>query len=56
MDELDEVALKRSQRQKRSDISDEYVVYLQESKFHLRIDADLVSISQAIKKLILPSG
>ena len=43
IDESQEVALRRSA------ISDDYVVYLQESKFDLGIDNDPVSFSHAIK-------
>ena len=43
-----EVALRRSQRQRRSAISDDYMVYLQESDFDIGIDKDPVSFSQAI--------
>ena len=51
VDEPHEVALRRSQRQNRSTIFYDYVVYLQESKFDLGIDEDLVSFSQAIKRV-----
>ena len=43
------IALRRSQRDRKSAISDEYVVYLQESEFDLGIDNDPVSIKQAME-------
>ncbi|XP_057969384.1 uncharacterized protein LOC131158531 [Malania oleifera] len=43
-----EVALRQSQREKRSAILDDYVVYLQESDFDLRIENDPVLFSHAI--------
>ncbi|XP_020260739.1 uncharacterized protein LOC109837062 [Asparagus officinalis] len=45
----EEVALRRSQRPRKSAISDDYVVCLQESKFNLGMDKDPVSFSQAMK-------
>lgn len=42
------VALRRSQRERRSAITDDYVVYLQESDFDIGIQNDPVSYSQAI--------
>ena len=42
-------ALRRSQRSKRSAISDDYIVYLQESDFDIDVKEDLVTFSQAIK-------
>ena len=39
------VALRRSQREKRSTISDEYVVYLQESDFDIGSSKDSISFS-----------
>ena len=45
-----------SQRQRKSAISDDYVVYLQESEFDLGINEDPVSFSQAIEMLILLNG
>ncbi|TXG69418.1 hypothetical protein EZV62_004353 [Acer yangbiense] len=47
--ELQGIALRRSERERRSAISNDYVVYLQESEFDLGIDNDPVSFSQAIK-------
>lgn len=41
--------LRRSQRERRSAISDDYVVYLQESDFDIGINKDPVSFSQAIE-------
>ena len=46
-----EVALRRSQRQKRFAISNDYVIYLQESKFDLGIDENPLSLSQARKSV-----
>ena len=43
-----EVALRRSQRNRRSAISDDYVVYLQESEYNLGDISDPVTYSQAI--------
>ena len=48
IDEPQEIILRKSQRQGKSTISNDYVVYLQESKFDLGIDNDPVSFSQAI--------
>jgi len=45
-----EVILRRSKRQRRPSISDDYVVYLQESNFDLGIDEDQVSFSQSLKR------
>lgn len=49
IDESQEITLRRSERQKRSAISDDYVVYLQESDFDVGIDDDPISVSQAMK-------
>ncbi|XP_022846239.1 uncharacterized protein LOC111368978 [Olea europaea var. sylvestris] len=50
LNEPQEITLKRSQRQRRPAISDDYVVYLQGSEFDLGIvDDDPVSFSQAIE-------
>ena len=49
VDEPQEVVLRRSQRERRSAISDDYVVYLQESDFDIRTCKDQVSFSQAIE-------
>ena len=43
-----EIVLRRSQREKRSTISNDYVVYLQESENDLSIDNDPVSFSKAM--------
>ena len=43
-----EIVLRRSQREKRSAISNDYVVYLQESENNLSIDNDPVSFSEAM--------
>ena len=43
------ITLRRSQREKRSAIPNDYVIYLQESDFDLGIDKDPVSFSQAIE-------
>jgi len=43
-----EIVLRRSQREKRSAISNDYVVYLQESENDLSIDDDPVSFSEAM--------
>ena len=49
MEEPQEVALKRSQRERRQAISNDYVVYLHETKTNLSInDNDPVSFSQAV--------
>ena len=45
------VALRRSQRERRSAISDKYVVYLQESDFDIGSIKDPISFSQAIKSV-----
>ena len=45
------VALRRSQRERRSAISDEYVVYLQESNFDIGSITDPISLSQALKSV-----
>jgi len=43
-----EIVLRKYQREKRSAISNDYVVYLQESKNDLSIDNDPVSFSEAM--------
>ena len=43
-----EIVLRKSQREKKSAISDDYMVYLQESKTDLSIDNDPVSFSEAM--------
>jgi hypothetical protein len=45
------VALRRFQRERRSAISDEYVVYLQESDFNIGSSKDPISFSQALKSV-----
>ena len=49
LDEPHKVAPRRSQRQRRAVISNDYVVYLQKSEFDLGIDKDPASFSQAIE-------
>jgi transposase InsO family protein len=49
IEESQEIALRRSQRERRSAISDDYVVYLQESDFDIGTSKDPVSFSQAIE-------
>jgi hypothetical protein len=44
-----EVPLRRSHQEQNSAISDDYVVYLQESEFDIGICNDPISYSQAIK-------
>ena len=51
VEEPQEVVLRRSQRKKRSAISDDYLVYLQESDFDIGSSQDLVSFSQALESL-----
>ena len=41
----------RSQRQRRSTISDEYVVYLQESDFDIGSSKDPISVSQVLESV-----
>ena len=48
IDEPQEIVLRKSQRQRKSTIFNDYVVYLQESEFDLGIDNDPVLFSQAI--------
>ena len=43
------VALRRSQRERRSAISGEYVVYLQEYDFDIGSSKDSISFSQALE-------
>ena len=50
-EEPKEVALRRSQRERKSAISDDYMVYLHESNFDIGTSKDLVSFSQAIKSV-----
>lgn len=46
--ESEQVPLRRSTRERRSAISDDYVVYLQESDCNVEVDNDPLSFSQAI--------
>ena len=41
--------MRRSQRERKPAITDDYMVYLQESNFDIRIRKDPVSFSQAIE-------
>ena len=45
------VALRRSQREMRSAISDEYVVHVQDFDFDIRLSKDPVSFSQAFESV-----
>ena len=45
------VALRRSQRERRSAISNEYVVYLQESDFDIGSSKDPISFSQTLESV-----
>ena len=49
VDEPQEITLRRSERQKRPAISDDYVVYSLEQECDLSIDEDPVSFKQAIE-------
>ncbi|KAK0597574.1 hypothetical protein LWI29_026639 [Acer saccharum] len=49
VEEPREIALRRSQREKRSAISNDYMVYLQESDYDIGMDNDPVSYQQAIE-------
>ncbi len=51
VEELQGVALRRSQRERRSAISDEHVVYLQESDINIGSSKDLISFSQALESV-----
>ena len=51
VDEPQEITLRRSQRETRSTISDDYMVYLQESEFDIGIDEDPISFSQDIESI-----
>ncbi|RVW46052.1 Retrovirus-related Pol polyprotein from transposon TNT 1-94 [Vitis vinifera] len=44
-----QVPLRRSTRERRSTISDDYVVYLQEHEFDMGLENDLISVSQVKK-------
>ena len=48
VEQAQEIVLRRSQRERKSSISNDYVVYLQESKNDLGIDNDPISFSEAI--------
>ena len=48
MEEPQQSTLRRSQRERRPAITDDYVVYLQESDYDIGTSKDLVSFSQAI--------
>jgi hypothetical protein len=48
MHEPQQVALRRSQRDRRSAISNDYVVYMQESDYDIGINKDLVLFSHAV--------
>ena len=48
IEEPQQIALRRPQRERKSAISNDYVVYLQESELDLRIENDPVTFSQAI--------
>ena len=43
------VPLRKSQRERKSTISDDYVIFLHESDFHIKINKDPILFSQAIK-------
>ena len=49
--EPQEIVVRKSQRERRSTILNDYVVYLQESDFYIRINEDPVSYSQAINSV-----
>ena len=51
VEEPREVALRRSQRERRSVISDEYVVYLQEFDFDIGSSKDPILFSQALESV-----
>ncbi len=51
VDEPEEIELRRFQREISFAISNDYVVYLQESEFDIGIDEDPVSFSQAIESI-----
>ena len=51
VEEQQGVALRRSQRERRFAISDEYVVYLQESNFDIESSKDPISFSQALESV-----
>ena len=45
------IVVRRSQRERKSTIPNDYMVYLQESDFDIGINEDLVSYSQAINNV-----
>ena len=51
VDEPQEIALRRSQRERKSTIFDDYMVQLHEFDFDIRTSKDPVSFSQAIKSI-----
>ena len=51
VEEPQRVVLRRSQRERRFAISDEYVVYLQESDFDIGSSKNLISFSQALESV-----
>jgi hypothetical protein len=51
VEELQGVALRRSQRERRSAILDEYVVYLQESDFDIGLSKDPILFSQVLESV-----
>ena len=56
IEEPQEVALRRSKRERKSVISDDYMVYLHEYVFDIGTSKDPLSLSQDIKVLILLNG
>ena len=51
VEEPQEIAFRRSQRERKSAISNDYMVYLHEYDFDIGTSKDLVSLSQAIKNV-----
>ena len=51
VEEPQEIALRRSQRERKSTICDDYMVYLHESDFDIGTSTDPISFSQAIKSV-----
>ncbi|RVW21550.1 hypothetical protein CK203_109656 [Vitis vinifera] len=51
-----QVPLRRSTRERRSTISDDYVVYLQEHEFDMGLEDDPISVSQVKQSSTLKSG
>ena len=56
IEEPQEVALRRSKRERKFAISDDYMVYLHEYVFDIGTSKDPLSLSQDIKVLILLNG